>query len=65
MISSIALAPSSGGADAGDADSQAALGFLYEQGLGVRTDIAQAISLYKSAARQGSSRFFEKPRKRG
>jgi TPR repeat protein len=39
----------------GDAEAQATLGMLYEQGNGVTRDYAQALSWYKKAADQGDS----------
>ncbi len=40
-------------ANAGDADSQNALGFIYQKGLGVLRDYSRAFKLYTAAAEQG------------
>lgn len=38
----------------GDAEAQAALGFLYQMGLGVQKDLAEAARWYRKAAEQGN-----------
>ena len=43
-------------ADAGLVDAKAALGYLYETGLGVRQNAARAVQLYREAAEKGHAK---------
>lgn len=43
-------------ADAGDADALYLLGFMYQMGKGVETNLTEAVRLYRMSAEQGNSR---------